>query len=320
MSNDKIVAVVATYNGERFIIEQMDSIYKQTRSVDEVLIGDDLSTDMTVGLVQLYIKEHNLISWKIKINKKNLGYKRNFFSLIKQALDNGAEYIFLVDQDDVWIENRVEKMMAVIEHDDDASLIISNVIPFYTSLSANKINFASLTKKNIKKLPFAAYWLFAQRPGCSYLIKRDLAEKVLKIIDNGYFVNKDFAHDCIIWAIGLLENKVVMLNKDSLYFRRHGENNSNRHKTTIESRIQSIANEIEICDDLIKLPKDIYPIKEECRKFIQEQKNFFLHRKYVLTNPSLTNILKLILCGKNMIYYPKLSNWLGDILYCIKRK
>lgn len=317
-TNKKIMVVIATYNGERFIIEQMDSIRKQTRHVDKVLIGDDLSKDMTAKLVSLYIQEHNLQGWELIINKHNCGYKDNFFSLIKTALDKGAEFIFLADQDDVWGYDRVEKMMTVVEQYSDVSLLISNVSPFYTSPFANKISFARLTNKRIKKLPFDAYWLFAQRPGCSYLVRRDLAELVVKIVNAGCFVNKNFAHDCIIWAIGLLENKVYLLNEDSLYFRRHGDNSSNCHKTTTASRIQSIANEINICNDLINLPKEIYHIRDEHLNFIEKQRRLFTQRMKMLMRPSFSNMLRFAFLFGKIKYYPRSINYWGDIFYCVR--
>lgn len=319
MKNNKITAVVATYNGEKFIVEQLDSIRCQTVPVDEVLIGDDMSRDLTQDIVQMYITRHELENWKLIPNKANLGYKMNFFSLVETALRNGAEYIFLADQDDVWMHDKVEKMMHVMNTHNDTLIVASNVKPFYTSPNANHINFARLGSKKINKLDFAAYWLFTQRPGCSFLIKKELAEKVLNIMDKGYFQNEGFAHDCIFWAVGLLLNSAYLLNEDTLYFRRHGNNNSNNCKTTREIRLLSVHNEIKICNEMINLPADLLSVPFQYKTFLMKQKKVFKKRMDVLKHRSIFNFLRLLLMFTDLRYYPRKKNWLGDIFYSLRK-
>jgi len=70
----KISVVMATYNGEEFIKEQLDSIRLQTRAVDEVIMCDDGSSDNTVAVAKQYITEYSLSdSWKVVVKEKNLG-------------------------------------------------------------------------------------------------------------------------------------------------------------------------------------------------------------------------------------------------------
>ena len=105
--------VMATYNGEKYLKEQLDSIFCQTKPVDEVIICDDGSKDGTIEIIEKYITEKNLnLSWKLIKNKKNLGYADNFHQGL--ALATG-EYIFFADQDDVWCEDKVEEMTKVME-------------------------------------------------------------------------------------------------------------------------------------------------------------------------------------------------------------
>ncbi len=89
----KASVVMATYNGEKYIIEQLDTIRLQTITPDEVIICDDCSTDTTVRLVVEYIEQYGLQnSWKIIQNDFNLGYAGNFHKAADMAQ---GEFIFL---------------------------------------------------------------------------------------------------------------------------------------------------------------------------------------------------------------------------------
>ena len=107
--------VLATYNGERYIIEQLKSILDQTQKVDEVIICDDRSNDRTVSLVNRFIKENNLEeSWSIYINEVNKGYINNFLDAL---LFVTKDIVFYSDQDDIWDKRKVEYMTQVFRDD-----------------------------------------------------------------------------------------------------------------------------------------------------------------------------------------------------------
>ena len=102
---DKRVSVVmTTYNGQKYLREQMDSLREQTMPIDEVIIMDDCSTDHTPDLVSAYIKEYNLKGWNLVQNEQNQGWKKNFKSGFDLAT---GDYIFPCDQDDIWHPDKV---------------------------------------------------------------------------------------------------------------------------------------------------------------------------------------------------------------------
>ncbi|SFI40520.1 glycosyltransferase family 2 protein [Halpernia frigidisoli] len=95
---------LCTYNGEKFLEQQIDSILTQTVAVDEIIVCDDGSTDKTSVILNKYqAKFPNL--FKIYINEKNLRSVKNFEKAISLCT---KEIIFLCDQDDIWVENKVE--------------------------------------------------------------------------------------------------------------------------------------------------------------------------------------------------------------------
>ena len=103
----KVSLVLATYNGEPYLEQQLESIRTQTRVPDEIIIGDDHSTDRTVLILEEYQKAHPELPIMIFRNGDNLGYRRNFRRLLR---DCSGDVIFLCDQDDVWNPEKIEKM------------------------------------------------------------------------------------------------------------------------------------------------------------------------------------------------------------------
>ena len=98
---------MCTYNGAQFIEEQLRSILDQTFHVEEVVVCDDRSVDETVAIIERVAKETS-IPIHIHINETNLGCARNFEKAI--SLCNG-DVIFLSDQDDIWMPNKVETIV-----------------------------------------------------------------------------------------------------------------------------------------------------------------------------------------------------------------
>ena len=106
----KISVAICTFNGEKFLQEQINSILEQTLKVDEIVICDDCSTDNTWDILKDY-KTNNPSLFQIHRNEINLKSNKNFEKAI--GLCTGC-YIFLSDQDDIWKNDKVEKTLAVL--------------------------------------------------------------------------------------------------------------------------------------------------------------------------------------------------------------
>ena len=112
-----VSVVMATYCGERYIIEQLDSIVCQLGVGDEIIICDDCSSDNTVAVIRDYITQKHLENIiHITINEKNLGFQNNFNKAMKLAQN---EYIFFSDQDDVWLDTKIADMVKIMKENTD---------------------------------------------------------------------------------------------------------------------------------------------------------------------------------------------------------
>lgn len=98
---------LCTYNGEKYLAEQLDSILTQTVPIDEIVVCDDGSTDNTISILEEYESTFPYL-FKIYKNKENLGYTKNFEQAINLC---DRDIIFLCDQDDIWLKEKVKTVL-----------------------------------------------------------------------------------------------------------------------------------------------------------------------------------------------------------------
>lgn len=131
-----ISVALCSYNGEKYIREQIQSILDQTVSVDEIVVCDDGSTDDTIQIIE-NIQKKTSVEINIYCNKTNLGVCANF----QKAVDlcNG-DIIFLSDQDDIWYPNKVEVILQWFRENPSKKVVFSNAHLFSTSEADNEID------------------------------------------------------------------------------------------------------------------------------------------------------------------------------------
>ncbi len=157
-NKEKVLILLSSYNGEKYISQQLDSLLAQTYPVD-ILIRDDGSTDSTVSIIDSYMKSNDNIKL---IRGSNVGFKRSFDLLINNKLTNDYEFAAFCDQDDIWMPDKIEAAIKkiTIEYDpqvptmycsnlsriDDSNNYLGDVYykqPSYTRYNAIVINIAT---------------------------------------------------------------------------------------------------------------------------------------------------------------------------------
>ncbi len=119
----KTSVVIATYNGSRFILEQLNSIINQTVLPDEIVISDDGSSDSTIKFVQSFFEQHaNLpIQFQLIMNEPN---NRGILGNFQNAVNNSSgKYVFFCDQDDVWFPNKIERLVNILDSHNEQVVI-----------------------------------------------------------------------------------------------------------------------------------------------------------------------------------------------------
>ena len=107
---EKVDVLLATYNGEQYLQEQIESILNQTYTDFRLLISDDGSKDKTIDIVEEYAKKDDRII--IFKQNENMGVVKNFEFLMKQVQ---SKYFMFSDQDDIWKKDKIEKSVKKIE-------------------------------------------------------------------------------------------------------------------------------------------------------------------------------------------------------------
>lgn len=104
-----VSVVMCTYNGAKYLREQLDSIISQTYPIYELIVQDDCSTDETVAIIKEYMEKYSFI--KLYVNEHNLGFNLNFKSVCMKAT---GDFVALSDQDDVWFPDKIQKQVNMI--------------------------------------------------------------------------------------------------------------------------------------------------------------------------------------------------------------
>lgn len=299
-----ISLVMTTYNGLKYISEQLDSIRTQTLLPDEVLIYDDRSTDGTYEYVQKYIDKYDLHTWNVYKNKENKGYSLNFSDAIEAAK---GDLIFLCDQDDIWHADKIEKMSAVMQKNKQIALLASNVHPFYMGKNPQKVYYKKL-KGDLIKINRRGSWIKPLRPGCTMCFRKELMEHYHEI----WFAK--YPHDCLLWGLSVLQGRAYLYNHDTIEFRRHDTNASSRGGQSIDYRICGIENEIQI---ITKVKSALGINDQNLYNFLAKQEMVYRYRKEILLKGAL---LKSVLMLRYLRYYGQTRFWMTDIFYIIKRK
>ena len=240
-----ISVCIATYNGEKYIKEQLGSILKQLSSSDEIIISDDGSKDSTIEI----IKDFNDDRIKIFLNEGIHGFTHNFENALNQA--NG-DYIFLSDQDDIWVDNKVKVTLDALQK---ADLAISDCITVNNNMEV--LQESRFKAFNIKP-GFIRQLIKSRYLGCCMAFNRRLLEAAIPFPENDFLVE----HDIWIAAVGFLYFKVKLIETPLIYYRRHGDNTSAGGFEKGYSMTNKIYRRIYRIRELFKIKRKVRNIKE----------------------------------------------------------
>ena len=202
-----ISVCLATFNGERFLVEQVESILRQLGPNDELIVSDNGSTDSTMSILQDFADDRIQI-----FSQATPGVVENFSNALSNAR---GEVIFLADQDDVWIEGKVTKVLEALNR---ADLVLHDALVVDSS---RNILAQSLFRLNSSSRGFWRNLRTNSYVGCCMAFRRSLLRK-------GFPIPSDVGmHDWWFGLIGEMYYKVMHLNMPLIEYRRHGNNVSN---------------------------------------------------------------------------------------------
>lgn len=299
---------VALYNGARFIEQQLDCFRSQTKLPDKVVFCDDGSKDNTVELVREYIKKHSLEdSWFLYENDVNLGYIKNFYKAISLC---DTDLVFLSDQDDIWKDDKIEQMTAIMEQRNDIMLLCCK----YGIIDANGVEQHSITEPEasgngkLKQISISDVMRAYRWPGMLMCLRKEYFEKLIPQVNDC-----EVAHDFMLVALSSDVGGFYEYNYVGAYHRRHDNNTAREeHRVTKLLNLERKLKDISITEELYSnfLSFDI-PVSEITKNVISERLSLLEQRGNALKNKKLFAIIGIYL--KNKGGYLRFKSFICDI-------
>lgn len=243
MHSQPLVSIpIITYNGEKYLEEQLDSIYSQTYKNIEVLAFDDNSSDNTKNILENYHQSHGL---KYTVNQNNIGFQKNAAQSI--AACNG-DFIAPADQDDIWKSHKIETLINSIG---DNVLIYTDSAPILEDGTQISSHFFQVDKNMIEGNHNLAFLLNNCVAAHAMLFKKELLDYILPIPEGIIF------HDWWIAFVASTYGSIKYLDEPLNYYRRHDT------QVTVNNKENSHINFWEhlVKKDHLKIQENINTIK-----------------------------------------------------------
>ena len=219
MNSYFISVAMTTFNGEQYILDQLNSLYYQTRKIDEVIICDDGSTDRTEEIITNFLLEKKLSSkWKFKKNTSNKGPMKNFAECAKLCK---GDIIFFCDQDDIWNENKIDVMEKVFLNHDDALAVCCGQ-QYMNKNGKVLIGKGKYISNNIcKKISISEQVRDMYSSGLCLAIKKELINDVFLLV-----TLDDLTYDITSGLLAAARNGLYRIEKPLVNRRIHDNNAS----------------------------------------------------------------------------------------------
>lgn len=294
----EISVVIATYNGEKYLKQQLDSILTQTITPKEIIIVDDASTDGTVSILETYATDKR---FRLFVNEQNTGYIKSFE---KGMLHTSCPLIALSDQDDIWLPHKLETLLTNLQNYiavySDSVLIAENGASLHKKMSDLK---NQLTYDNC-----LMYTIGAWAPGHAMLFRKELIEKC-----NPF--PTIVTHDFWLGFVAACYGGIAYVNEVLVQYRQHTTNaiganthQSKKQKPTAEARIRTAQKRMQL-------------LYEKCPASLTEQKQVletlaltYQHNDFISRWKRMATFLRY----RNIILAYKKKSALMRVLFCIK--
>lgn len=316
---EKVSVAICTYNGEKYIGAQLESILKQSRAVDEIVICDDCSSDSTLEVVKESLESFNG-ECRIVKNTKSMGVADNF----AQAYDLcKGDIIISCDQDDVWKEDKVTKTLEAMNKEtvfvfSDADVVDSLLNPIGTLWENVGLNYEQVqdTEKFSKRI-LKAFCV----TGATMAFRKSLWKSVKPI-------GKPCLHDIWLSVLAPVYGGVKAIPEKLILYRRHAENvtrvgHKNDYKSKAEKRYANhFITEYNELSSIVNVTHSDTDNKYELQ--INDAYKYHSSTRYIIDNHNrLFKILKLLkefILGRFKIFRGGWKVFASDLLFIVFNK
>ncbi|MFI3730995.1 glycosyltransferase family 2 protein [Vagococcus fluvialis] len=289
--NNKSVAILmSTYNGEKFISEQIESIIAQSFVDWNLYIRDDGSLDETVNIIKKYERENENIFFINSEQDGNIGVISSFLFLLDSVQ---SDFYMFADQDDVWLKDKIKKVYKLHEYSTEPLLVYSNLKLVDSNLNSLGNNMIEANKLS-KKIELRNLLTQNSVTGCTMFFNNSLKTELQKTSD----FKDALMHDWWIALIAQTRGKIIFLDEPTILYRQH-ENNVVGSKSSISRIFKGYG--------LKEMTSAVLKTKEQAKAFYHVYKNDISSKDEILIKNYLelfeVNIFKKMKILKNNKYY-----------------
>lgn len=220
--------LLATYNGEKFLANQLYSLLAQTYQNWRVLVHDDGSNDQTIAI----IKQFALLDKRIILIEDGIKFgdaAQNFLHLLNKY--SNSDYIVFCDQDDIWFESKLQLLYENIKNQQGGCAVYCNAYS-YDGVKIIGDNVTSFKRKGLKDSLF----LNGGVQGCSLMFNKALKN------DIGIYPEFIWMHDHFITIFALTFGKIIYVDASLMLYRQHANNVTGNMNVTMRQRLKSFFN------------------------------------------------------------------------------
>ncbi len=229
-----IEIIMAVYNGEKYLKEQIESIQNQSYKKWHLLISDDNSTDQSYSIMERYARTDSRIEC-IRQPCRQGSACHHFMALLMEC---DAQYLMFADQDDIWSKEKISleiKRMNKIERSNTPVAVCTDLIIVDESLQTISNSFVSYQKLNIKRLNFNNLLSQNVLTGCTILLNRP----AISLIKKGYReLNSIIMHDRWVGLVVSAFGKISFIEQPTVLYRQHLNNSVGARKFSVLSKIK----------------------------------------------------------------------------------
>jgi glycosyltransferase involved in cell wall biosynthesis len=231
----KVSVALCTYNGEKYLSEQLESFANQTRVPDELIVCDDLSTDNTVQIVESF-QQSAPFNVRLYMNESRLGSTKNFEQAISMSK---GDVIFLSDQDDWWYQDKINIILKYFPHKEkygglfsDAEIVDESLTSQYRNLWES-IGFDTIQRKK-----------FSEGNSIPVLLKHNVVTGATMAFDADFKdillpIPEIWIHDAWISLLLAYTSRLQMIEQPLIKYRQHGFQQIGVRKPSFSQKVEA---------------------------------------------------------------------------------
>lgn len=231
----RIAVLLATYNGEAFLQEQLESLKNQTYKDFICYIHDDGSTDNTDSIINLYCKENPNMFLRLSGSPTGSA-KANFMYMLSHV---EADYYMFADQDDVWMLDKIEKSLHCLE-ENDAWCVCTDLCVTDEKLHTIAPNMMSWIGRDLSRIHPHQLMIDNVSAGCTMIFTRNLRDIALQLQNLEHIL----MHDQWVAVIAAMYGKLTVLDEATIYYRQHQKNEMGAKHEGVSKKLSRFIREL----------------------------------------------------------------------------